>query len=152
MLKKWRAIEDVGGSPHFQKRRVWGVEDEGPAEPLPEMEASRSPKKENPKQLNESKTPALSSLGVRSRHSAAGVLSWKAVSARCRQRDDGAWRTWQIILGFGRGRFDGNGACAPIRGAAAPSQGLVPQRRGELGRAVSPPRCRCRYYGVRMQS
>jgi AAA domain len=59
MLKKWRAIEAAGGTPHFQKRRFWGVEDEGPAEPLPEMEASRSPKKENPKQLNESKYPRL---------------------------------------------------------------------------------------------
>ena len=35
------------------------MEDEGPAEPLTEMEASRSPKKENPKQLNESKYPRL---------------------------------------------------------------------------------------------
>src|SRR3984885_316942 len=59
MLKKWRAIEAAGGIPHLQKRRFWGVEDEGPAEPLPEMEASRSPKKENPKQLNESKYPRL---------------------------------------------------------------------------------------------
>ena len=59
MLKKWRAIEAAGGTPHFQKRRFWGVEDEGPAEPLPEMEASRSPKKANPKQLNESKYPRL---------------------------------------------------------------------------------------------
>jgi len=39
MLKKWRAIEQRGGTPCFQKRRYWGVEDEGPADPLPVMEA-----------------------------------------------------------------------------------------------------------------
>ena len=39
MLKKWRAIEQSGGIPCFQKRRYWGVEDEGPADPLPVMEA-----------------------------------------------------------------------------------------------------------------
>jgi AAA domain len=39
MLKKWRAIEQSGGTPCFQKRRYWGVEDEGPADPLPVMEA-----------------------------------------------------------------------------------------------------------------
>ena len=40
MLKKWRAIEQSGGTPCFQKRRYWGVEDEGPADPLPVMEAT----------------------------------------------------------------------------------------------------------------
>ena len=45
MLEKWRAIERGGGTPNFQKRRYWGVEDEGPAEPLPEMD-SHSPAEE----------------------------------------------------------------------------------------------------------
>jgi len=49
MLEKWRAIEAAGGSPRFQKRRFWGVEDEGPAEPLPEMEGPRE-QQEGPKQ------------------------------------------------------------------------------------------------------
>jgi hypothetical protein len=38
MLEKWREIEARGGSPLLRKRRFWGVEDTGPAEPLPEME------------------------------------------------------------------------------------------------------------------
>jgi hypothetical protein len=37
MLKKWREIESRGGLPALRKRRFWGVEDTGPAEPLPEM-------------------------------------------------------------------------------------------------------------------
>ena len=39
MLEKWRKIEKLGGSPTFRKRRHWGVEDTGPAEPLPIMDA-----------------------------------------------------------------------------------------------------------------
>jgi hypothetical protein len=38
MLEKWRAIEQAGGMPCFQKRRYWGVEDEGPAAELPTIE------------------------------------------------------------------------------------------------------------------
>jgi Bifunctional DNA primase/polymerase, N-terminal len=38
MLEKWRKIEQLGGAPVFKKRRYWGVEDSGPADPLPEME------------------------------------------------------------------------------------------------------------------
>ena len=52
MLKKWRAIEQSGGTPRFQKRRFWGVEDEGPAEPIPDMEpppaAPEKPKRHKP--------------------------------------------------------------------------------------------------------
>jgi hypothetical protein len=29
MLQKWRKIEKLGGTPHFRKRKHWGVEDEG---------------------------------------------------------------------------------------------------------------------------
>src|SRR5262249_12893424 len=36
---KWRKIETLGGSPTFRKRRHWGVEDTGPADPLPIMDA-----------------------------------------------------------------------------------------------------------------
>jgi hypothetical protein len=43
LLKKWREIEDRGGSPKLQKRRYWGVEDDGPAKPLPEMEPTPLP-------------------------------------------------------------------------------------------------------------
>jgi len=39
MLEKWRSIEAAGGTPCFQKRRYWGVEDSGPADPLPIMDA-----------------------------------------------------------------------------------------------------------------
>jgi hypothetical protein len=39
LLKKWRAIESAGGTPHFQKRRFWGVEDKGPDDPIPDVEA-----------------------------------------------------------------------------------------------------------------
>ena len=39
MLEKWRKIENLGGSPTFRKRRHWGVEDTGPADPLPTMDA-----------------------------------------------------------------------------------------------------------------
>jgi hypothetical protein len=39
MLEKWRNIENLGGSPTFRKRRHWGVEDTGPADPLPIMDA-----------------------------------------------------------------------------------------------------------------
>jgi hypothetical protein len=39
MLQKWRKIEKLGGTPHFRKRKHWGVEDEGPAEPIPDVEA-----------------------------------------------------------------------------------------------------------------
>ena len=39
MLEKWRKIEKLGGSPTFRKRRFWGVEDTGPADPLPIMDA-----------------------------------------------------------------------------------------------------------------
>ena len=34
MLEKWRKIEKFGGSPTFRKRRHWGVEDTGPADPI----------------------------------------------------------------------------------------------------------------------
>jgi len=39
LLERWREIEQKGGDPTFRKRRYWGVEDSGPAEPLPEFEA-----------------------------------------------------------------------------------------------------------------
>ena len=39
MLEKWRKIEKLGGSPTFRKRRHWGVEDTGPAEEIPTMDA-----------------------------------------------------------------------------------------------------------------
>ena len=39
MLEKWRTIEKLGGAPTFRKRRFWGVEDTGPADQLPEMDA-----------------------------------------------------------------------------------------------------------------
>jgi Bifunctional DNA primase/polymerase, N-terminal len=39
MLEKWRKIEKFGGSPAFKKRRHWGVEDTGPAEEIPTVEA-----------------------------------------------------------------------------------------------------------------
>ena len=39
MLEKWRKIEKLGGSPTFKKRRHWGVEDIGPAEEIPTVEA-----------------------------------------------------------------------------------------------------------------
>ena len=39
LLKKWREIEGLGGTPVLKKRRYWGVEDSGPADPLPEMKA-----------------------------------------------------------------------------------------------------------------
>ena len=42
MLEKWRKIESSGGSPTFRKRRHWGVEDTGPADPLPIMDAPPS--------------------------------------------------------------------------------------------------------------
>ena len=39
LLEKWRKIENLGGSPTFRKRRHWGVEDTGPADPLETMDA-----------------------------------------------------------------------------------------------------------------
>jgi AAA domain/Bifunctional DNA primase/polymerase, N-terminal len=52
MLKKWREIEVRGGTPILQKRRFWGVEDSGPAEPIPDMEpppaAPEKPKRHKP--------------------------------------------------------------------------------------------------------
>jgi AAA domain/Bifunctional DNA primase/polymerase, N-terminal len=39
MLEKWRKIERLGGAPTFKKRRHWGVEDTGPAEEIPTVEA-----------------------------------------------------------------------------------------------------------------
>jgi hypothetical protein len=71
-----------------------------------------------------------------------------AVSARSRQRYDGAWRTWQIILGFGRGRFYGNGACALSE--EPPRRLKVWYHNGEenwdeLCRRLD---AVCRYYGV----
>ena len=39
MLEKWRKIEKLGGSPTFRKRRHWGVEDTGPAEEIPTLDA-----------------------------------------------------------------------------------------------------------------
>src|SRR5262249_4563458 len=53
--EKWRKIEKLGGAPAFRKRRFWGVEDTGPAEPLPIMEsppsASEQPSEEAPRKL-----------------------------------------------------------------------------------------------------
>ena len=40
MLKKWREIEERGGTPFLRKRKHWGVEDKGPADPIPDLEAS----------------------------------------------------------------------------------------------------------------
>jgi hypothetical protein len=55
MLEKWRKIEKLGGSPTFRKRRFWGVEATGPAEPLPIMEsppsASEQPSEDAPRKL-----------------------------------------------------------------------------------------------------
>jgi hypothetical protein len=34
MLTKWREIEARGGTPFIRKRRFWGVEDKGPADPI----------------------------------------------------------------------------------------------------------------------
>jgi hypothetical protein len=48
MLKKWREIEERGGTPILKKRRYWGVEDTGPADPLPEMEPPPSSFSEDP--------------------------------------------------------------------------------------------------------
>jgi hypothetical protein len=63
-LKKWREIEERGGSPHLVKRKFWGVEDSGPAEPPPDMD----PPKEKAK--------------PRSRHKPANVLvPFKAINA-----------------------------------------------------------------------
>jgi len=42
MLEKWREIEARGGTPFIRKRRFWGVEDKGPADPIPDMEAPAS--------------------------------------------------------------------------------------------------------------
>src|SRR5262249_3199941 len=39
MLEKWRTIETLGGAQPFRKRRFWGEEDTGPADPLPIMDA-----------------------------------------------------------------------------------------------------------------
>lgn len=39
MLMKWRKIEVRGGTPFIRKRRFWGVEDKGPAEEIPTVEA-----------------------------------------------------------------------------------------------------------------
>jgi hypothetical protein len=39
MLEKWRKIEKLGGSPTFKKRRHWGVEDTGPGEEIPTVDA-----------------------------------------------------------------------------------------------------------------
>ena len=33
------AGDRAGGTPHFQKRRFWGVEDKGPDDPIPDVEA-----------------------------------------------------------------------------------------------------------------
>ena len=41
MLKKWREIEERGGTPFLRKRKHWGVEDRGPADPIPIVEACR---------------------------------------------------------------------------------------------------------------
>jgi hypothetical protein len=62
MLKKWREIEERGGTPTLKKRRYWGVEDLGPAEPLPEMKPP--PKEQSQKQSSESKYPHLEFIKV----------------------------------------------------------------------------------------
>jgi hypothetical protein len=38
MLKKWRDMEGRGGTPFIRKRKHWGVEDRGPADPIPDLE------------------------------------------------------------------------------------------------------------------
>jgi hypothetical protein len=42
MLTKWRDIEARGGTPFIRKRRFWGVEDKGPADPIPDDASSVS--------------------------------------------------------------------------------------------------------------
>jgi hypothetical protein len=39
LLQKWRDIEARGGQPILRKRKHWGVESVGPAEPIPDVEA-----------------------------------------------------------------------------------------------------------------
>ena len=39
MLTKWREIEARGGTPFIRKRRFWGVEDKGPADPIPDAKS-----------------------------------------------------------------------------------------------------------------
>src|SRR5262249_7054627 len=58
MLKKWREIEERGGTPPLEKRRYWGGEDSGPAGPLPERKTP-PPKKKKQKKYSESKDPQL---------------------------------------------------------------------------------------------
>jgi AAA domain/Bifunctional DNA primase/polymerase, N-terminal len=49
MLKKWREIEERGGTPFLRKRKHWGVEDRGPAEEIPTVDGpSMAPEQEAP--------------------------------------------------------------------------------------------------------
>ena len=40
LLEKWRGIEVRGGQPILRKRKHWGVESEGAADPIPDVEVS----------------------------------------------------------------------------------------------------------------
>src|SRR6185312_8545176 len=44
MLAKWREIEARGGTPFIRKRRFWGVEDKGTADPIPDVDPPSVPK------------------------------------------------------------------------------------------------------------
>ena len=83
MLKKWRDIEARGGSPLIRKRKYWGVEDSGPVEPLPEMEAPPT-----------APEPVVAS---RARHKPANILiPFKALDATALPRR--AWLYGQHYL------------------------------------------------------
>ena len=58
MLKKWREIEERGGTPFLRKRKHWGVEDKGPADPIPDMEAPLSAASEEASEKHKRRRPA----------------------------------------------------------------------------------------------
>ena len=58
MLKKWRDIEARGGAPFLRKRKHWGVEDKGPADPIPDMEAPLSAASEEASEKQKRRRPA----------------------------------------------------------------------------------------------
>jgi AAA domain/Bifunctional DNA primase/polymerase, N-terminal len=59
MLKKWRDIEARGGTPFIRKRKHWGVEDKGPADEIPDVEAPPiAPSSEGPGARSKRNKPA----------------------------------------------------------------------------------------------
>ena len=58
MLKKWREIDARGGAPFLRKRKHWGVEDKGPADPIPDMEAPSSAASEEASEKHKRRRPA----------------------------------------------------------------------------------------------